>query len=486
MTRRLAIAIGLATLALPSLAQEHAYDYQDESGSAWSDEPAPPGDGTYGEYPADEARAGVDVNVDMATPDASVTFDTFRDGLAPYGEWMDVPNYGRVWRPARVAAGWRPYYYGRWEWTDEGWLWVSDEPWGWAAYHYGRWAYEPYYGWVWAPGYQWAPAWVTWRTSPDYIGWAPLAPGFSVFVSAYPVSFSWWTFVPCARFVAVPVFAAAVPFAHVRNIYHAAVPAPPRARVFGAVAPAWGGPARPFVERSIGRPIAPVRVQPVASASAVAGAARPGVVPIYRPEVRPAPAGGRPAVAAPTRPWSGAPGRAGVAPAPGPGMSAPGRAGVVPAPHPGSAPGRAGIAPAPGPSTPAPGQGAVRQAPPPRGNNSWRGAPPASQGPAPAGRPEGRGIRPQQSAPQPRRGPPTGTQRMMAPPASSSSVHFAPAPRAQLQGSVGSHGSAQVQRGGSAQVQRGGSAQVQRGGGAQVQRGSGGHPAAPSHGGGHR
>ena len=270
MTRRLAIALGLATLALPTLAQEHAYDYQDESGSAWSDEPAPPGDGTYNEYPAEDARARVDVNVDMATPDASVTFDTFRDGLAPYGEWVDVPNYGHVWRPAHVAAGWRPYYYGRWEWTDEGWLWVSDEPWGWAAYHYGRWAHEPYYGWVWAPGYQWAPAWVTWRTSPDYIGWAPLAPGFSVFVSAYPVAFTWWTFVPCTRFVAVPVFAAAVPFAHVQSIYHAAVPAPPRARVFGAVAPAWGGPARPFVERSIGRPIAPVRVQPVASASALA------------------------------------------------------------------------------------------------------------------------------------------------------------------------------------------------------------------------
>ncbi len=442
MTRHLAIALGLAALSLPAVAQDHAYDYQDESGSAWSDEPAPPGEGTYNEYPADDARARVDVNVDMATPDASVTFDTFRDGLAPYGEWVNVPNYGHVWRPANVAAGWRPYYNGRWEWTDEGWLWVSDEPWGWAAYHYGRWTYEPYYGWVWIPGYQWAPAWVTWRTSPDYIGWAPLAPGFSVYVSAYPVAFSWWTFVPCTRFVAVPVFTAAVPFAHVRSIFHSAVPAPPRARVFGAVAPAWGGPARPLVEHAIGRPIAPVRVQPVGSPSALAAPARPGFVPIYRPEVRAAPVGGRPAVAAP-RPWSG------------------------------GAPGRTGVAPAPRPSAPAPGQGAVHQAPAQRGNGGWRGTPPA-QGPAPAWRPDGRGSRPQQYAPQPRQGPPAGTPRMSAPPAPSG--RFAPAQRPQFQGGSGFRGGAQMQGSSGSH----GGAPAQRGGG-----GSGGHGAATAHGGGH-
>ena len=31
------------------------------------------------------------------------------------------------------------------------------------------------YGWVWVPGYEWGPAWVSWRTGGDYVGWAPLA-----------------------------------------------------------------------------------------------------------------------------------------------------------------------------------------------------------------------------------------------------------------------------------------------------------------------
>ena len=31
-------------------------------------------------------------------------------------------------------------------------------------------------GWVWVPGEEWAPAWVSWRTSKDYVGWAPLPP----------------------------------------------------------------------------------------------------------------------------------------------------------------------------------------------------------------------------------------------------------------------------------------------------------------------
>ncbi len=298
MIRHLTIALSLAALAAPAFGQDDGYDYQDEDGQ-WSDEGAPPA------YPPDEGGARVDVNVDMGAAGAGVSFDTFHDGLAPYGDWVTAGSYGRVWRP-HVAAGWRPYYYGRWEWTDEGWLWVSEESWGWATYHYGRWAYEPYYGWVWVPGYQWAPAWVTWRYSPDYIGWAPLAPGFSVYVSSYPVSYSWWSFVPCRRFVGVPVYSVAYNGGYVRNIFHGTQPAPPRASVYGAVAPAWGGPARPFVERSVGHAIAPVRVQPVASPAAAHAPARAGVVSIYRPDVRPTPAG-RPAAVAPSRPWGNPP-----------------------------------------------------------------------------------------------------------------------------------------------------------------------------------
>ena len=87
MTRHLAFAIGLVALAFPAAAQQQGtYDYEDESGSAWGSEPPAAGEGNYGEPPADDARGRVDVNVDMAAPDATVTFDTFHDRLSPYGE----------------------------------------------------------------------------------------------------------------------------------------------------------------------------------------------------------------------------------------------------------------------------------------------------------------------------------------------------------------------------------------------------------------
>ena len=71
--------------------------------------------------------------------------------LRDYGEWVDTPDYGYVWRP-RVAVGWTPYYYGRWDWVSPfGWTWVSFEPWGWWPYHYGYWYSDASFGWVWCP-----------------------------------------------------------------------------------------------------------------------------------------------------------------------------------------------------------------------------------------------------------------------------------------------------------------------------------------------
>ena len=55
----------------------------------------------------------------------------FYEPLAAHGTWVNVDSYGRCWRPAGVAAGWRPYCNGYWEWTDCGSYWVSDEPWAW-------------------------------------------------------------------------------------------------------------------------------------------------------------------------------------------------------------------------------------------------------------------------------------------------------------------------------------------------------------------
>jgi hypothetical protein len=71
--------------------------------------------------------------------------------LQEYGEWVDVPAYGTVWRP-RVAAGWSPYVYGRWTWISPyGWTWVSNEPWGWYPYRCGYWLTDPVFGWFWSP-----------------------------------------------------------------------------------------------------------------------------------------------------------------------------------------------------------------------------------------------------------------------------------------------------------------------------------------------
>jgi len=118
----------------------------------------------------------------------------FYQPLSGYGEWVDVPSYGRCWHPARVDRGWRPYTTGYWEYTDVGWYWVSDEPWAWACYHYGSWVYDPNYGWVWIPGTEWAPAWVSWREGGDYVGWAPCGPG------GIALSPSWFVFIDVGHF----------------------------------------------------------------------------------------------------------------------------------------------------------------------------------------------------------------------------------------------------------------------------------------------
>ncbi len=68
------------------------------------------------------------------------------------GEWIEIPEYGTVWRPTMVVKEWAPYRDGRWVWYDScGWTWVSYEPWGWAPYHYGRWVYVNNYRWCWTP-----------------------------------------------------------------------------------------------------------------------------------------------------------------------------------------------------------------------------------------------------------------------------------------------------------------------------------------------
>jgi hypothetical protein len=104
----------------------------------------------------------------------------FYDDLAPYGNWIERPNYGWTWTPRSVSASWQPYQNGHWVWTDQGWTWVTDEPYGWATYHYGRWYDDPEIGWTWVPGNDWAPAWVSFQEGGDYVGWAPLPPSVEI------------------------------------------------------------------------------------------------------------------------------------------------------------------------------------------------------------------------------------------------------------------------------------------------------------------
>src|SRR5262249_47353877 len=131
----------------------------------------------------------------------------------PHGSWLVSSQFGRVWQPGIYVAGWHPYYDGHWTYSDLGWIWVSDYDWGAIPYHYGTWVEDPILGWVWVPGYIWAPSWVVFRTGPEYIGWAPVSPRFSVGLSAAygaPVSGS-FVFVSAGNFLAPRVRTFIVP-----------------------------------------------------------------------------------------------------------------------------------------------------------------------------------------------------------------------------------------------------------------------------------
>lgn len=152
----------------------------------------------------------------VVTEPPPVTVNYFYDSLSPYGTWVDVTDYGRCWRPTVVLyqPGWRPYCdNGRWVYSNCGWYWVSDYSWG-LTFHYGRWFNHPRHGWCWSPDTVWGPAWVTWRSSADYCGWAPLPPrtafvsglGLTYYGSTVSVGFGFglgvdcYTFVPRSRF----------------------------------------------------------------------------------------------------------------------------------------------------------------------------------------------------------------------------------------------------------------------------------------------
>lgn len=123
------------------------------------------------------------------------------EDLDDHGDWHSHPEYGYVWYPRVVVAGWAPYRYGQWVWVRPwGWTWVDSSPWGFAPFHYGRWVHvHDHWGWV--PGPRrirpvYAPALVAWVGGPSVsvsvsfgsgIGWFPLGPR-EVYVPGYRVS----------------------------------------------------------------------------------------------------------------------------------------------------------------------------------------------------------------------------------------------------------------------------------------------------------
>jgi len=116
-----------------------------------------------------------------------------------YGSWSETTDYGPVWIPSSLPAGWAPYSFGHWVWVQPwGWTWVDNMPWGFAPFHYGRWALSRGH-WVWVPGsirYRpvYAPALVAFTGAGpgDAVrngrtGWFPLGPG-EAYVPPYSAS----------------------------------------------------------------------------------------------------------------------------------------------------------------------------------------------------------------------------------------------------------------------------------------------------------
>ena len=103
------------------------------------------------------------------------------------GDWQPGTEYGAIWFPRNVPAGWAPYHNGHWiNRSPWGWVWVEDESWGYAPFHYGRWVnYSGRWGWVPGPPAAhpvWSPALVVFAGGIHVGGvgvsaWFPLGPG---------------------------------------------------------------------------------------------------------------------------------------------------------------------------------------------------------------------------------------------------------------------------------------------------------------------
>src|ERR1700692_1896555 len=120
------------------------------------------------------------------------------EDLDGQGAWESTPEYGNVWFPRGVEAGWAPYHDGHWSYIEPwGYTWVDDQQWGFAPFHYGRWiSVRGAWGWVPCPPRAYgavyvrpvyAPALVAWVGVGAGVAWFALGPR-EVYVPSYPVS----------------------------------------------------------------------------------------------------------------------------------------------------------------------------------------------------------------------------------------------------------------------------------------------------------
>ena len=258
MNRFIAL-LACCALSAPAFAQE----WQGDDDYSW-------------QAPSDE------VDAPPPPPDTGPTSEDFRNDreLSWAGEWMDTPEYGTVWRPTHVDSDWRPYTLGRWEWTEAGWAWISEEPFGWATYHYGRWAYAgDGVGWLWLPGRVWAPAWVAFRWGDGYAGWCPLGPRAVVYEQP-----TRWVFVQQRSFLE-PVRHHTVAISEVPMVWR-------RAHALPVGPTPHAGPAVAEVAHATGRTVRPLRIGEAyapGGASVSSGSAsfyRPHTAAVGRPHVR--------------------------------------------------------------------------------------------------------------------------------------------------------------------------------------------------------
>ena len=183
--------------ALPVTAGQHAQFWLDAAGAPQYTMVQPVRD-AFASWVDDRNRAEdrVVAPVRYVSPEM-----TGAEDLDRYGQWEQTPDYGAIWTPSVVPAGWAPYGAGHWAFVRPwGWTWVDDAPWGFAPFHYGRWVHYRE-RWCWAPGTYvarpvYAPALVAWvggsgvsvslsvgRGGPP-VGWFPLAPR-EVYVPSY-------------------------------------------------------------------------------------------------------------------------------------------------------------------------------------------------------------------------------------------------------------------------------------------------------------